>query len=107
MTVITLPKAVEDFVATTNTHDGDALFTVFAPGATVADDGTTYSTEAEIREWITVHQVNPRIVITPTSFEGDRLVASVDGEFPGGPLTFAFTFATRDDLITALSIEPA
>ncbi|MFI5706849.1 nuclear transport factor 2 family protein [Kribbella sp. NPDC051620] len=105
MSAIALPKAVENFVTTTNTHDGESLFAVFAPGATVVDDGATYATEAEIREWIKVHQVDPKIVITPTSFDDDRLLASIDGEFPGGPLTFAFTFATKDDLITNLLIE--
>jgi hypothetical protein len=41
MTVITLPQAVETFIAATNAHDGDALFAAFATGATVVDDGTT------------------------------------------------------------------
>jgi ketosteroid isomerase-like protein len=107
MSEITLPRAVEDFVAATNAHDGDGLLAVFAPGAVVVDDGTTYATETELREWIKVHQVDPKIVITPTSFDADRLVASVDGEFPGGPLSFAFTFATKGDAITHLSIEVA
>lgn len=107
MAEITLPEAVRRFVATTNSHDGDALFEVFAPGATVTDDGNTYNTETALREWIKVHQVNPKIVITPISFAQNRLVGSVDGDFPGGPLTFAFTFTTEDDLISRLSIESA
>lgn len=107
MSTPTLPKAVEDFVTTTNTHDGDALFTLFAPVATVTDDGTTYADATAIREWITLHQVNPKIVITPVSFDAGRLVGSVDGEFPGGPLTFAFTFVIEDDRIAELAIGPA
>ena len=107
MNAITLTKAVQDFVTSTNAHDEEALFAVFAPGATVVDDGTVHATEDSIREWIRVHQVEPEIVITPTSFERNRLLASVDGEFPGGPLTFAFTFTTQGDLISNLSIELA
>ncbi|MCS5723676.1 hypothetical protein N1028_19475 [Herbiconiux sp. CPCC 203407] len=34
---------VQRFVAATNAHDGDALLALFAPGATVIDDGTTSS----------------------------------------------------------------
>lgn len=83
MTAITLPQAVQNFVTTTNAHDSDALFAVFAPGTTVVDDGTTYATDADICSWIQVHQVDPKIVITPTSYGAGRLVASVDGEFPG------------------------
>lgn len=107
MSEIALPAAVEKFVSTTNAHDAEALFRVFAPGATVVDDGTTYATEAEIRDWITVHQVAPKIVLTPTSFDGNRLVASADGDFPGGPLDFAFAFSTEGDLVTDLAITAA
>lgn len=106
MTVTNLPQAIEKFIATNNAHDGDALLAVFAPGATVADDGKTRTTEAEIRAWIKSHLTDPNIVITPKSYEAGRLVASGDGDFPGGPLDFAFDFETKDDAITSLSIEP-
>ena len=107
MVEITLPETVHRFVDTTNSHDADALFGVFAPGATVVDDGTTYNTEAAVREWIMVHQINPKIVITPVSFRENRLVGSANGNFPGGPLTFAFDFTVHDDAITNLVIGPA
>jgi ketosteroid isomerase-like protein len=107
MAVVTLPKAVDDFVSATNAHDADALFAVFAPDAIVVDDGATFATEAELRGFIGNQMVAPKIVLTPISYDADRLVASGDGEFPGGPLTFAFDFATKDNLITHLSIEPA
>ncbi|KQQ06047.1 MULTISPECIES: nuclear transport factor 2 family protein [unclassified Rathayibacter] len=107
MTTLTLPTAVDAFVAATNAHDGDALFAVFARDAVVVDDGATYSTPDRVREWLTVHQIEPRVVITPSSFEDGRLVASVDGDFPGGPLAFVFRFATRDGLVTELTIEQA
>jgi ketosteroid isomerase-like protein len=107
MAVVTLPKAVDDFVSATNAHDADALFAVFAPDAIVVDDGVTFATEAELRGFIGNQMVAPKIVLTPISYDSNRLVASGDGEFPGGPLTFAFDFATKDNLITHLSIEPA
>lgn len=104
---ITLPAAVHRFVTATNAHDAESLGDVFAPGATVVDDGNTYDTEAAVREWITVHQIEPMIVITPTSYAADRLVASVDGEFPGGPLTFSFSFTLQGDAVIGLSIGQA
>ena len=103
---ITLPKAVENFIAATNAHDANALVAVFRDEATVRDDGTAYVGEAEIREWIQAHLINPRIVLTPTSFADDRLVASGDGDFPGGPLSFAFVFGIKDDQVTDLAIDP-
>lgn len=107
MTTLALPKAVDDFVAATNSHDTGALLAVFAPDAVVIDDGAAYSTPEEVRSWLVVHQIEPRIVITATSFDAGTLVASVDGDFAGGPLRFAFTFATRGDSVVRLTIEPA
>ncbi|MFF9490421.1 nuclear transport factor 2 family protein [Streptomyces sp. NPDC014676] len=107
MAVITLPQTVQNFVTATNAHDSEALFAVFAPGATVVDDGTTYATEADIRGFIKVHLVDPKVVITPISYGAGRMMAPPASEAPGGPLTFAFTFETKDDLITHLSIDVA
>ncbi|WP_433788474.1 nuclear transport factor 2 family protein [Actinoplanes sp. CA-252034] len=103
---ITLPDAVGTFIAATNAHDANALAAVFSDGATVRDDGKTWAGGTEIREWIHGHLINPRIVLTPTSFADDRLVASGDGDFPGGPLSFAFVFGIKDDQVTDLAIEP-
>ncbi|MET0450083.1 MAG: nuclear transport factor 2 family protein [Aeromicrobium sp.] len=107
MSVISLPQTIEQFVAATNAHDAEALFAVFAPDAVVVDDGATFATEAELRGLIEKQIVGPKVVLTPISYDADRLVASGAGEFPGSPLTFAFTFATKDDLVTRLSIEVA
>ena len=107
MNDITLPQAVENFIAATNEHDATALAAVFGDSATVRDDGKTWAGQAEIRQWIQGHLIAPDVVLTPTSFAGDRLVASGDGDFPGGPLSFALVFAIEDDQITDLAITPA
>jgi hypothetical protein len=106
MTAITLPQAVETFVSAVNAHDADALLAAFGPGATVDDAGTTFAGEAELRDFVQVHLVAPRIELTPISYDAGRMVASGDGDFPGGPLTFAFAFETAGDRITHLAIEP-
>lgn len=104
MSTITLPKAVDEFVAATNAHDADSLLAVFAPDAIVVDDGATFDGPDRVREWLTAHQIEPRVVIEPVAFADGRLLASVDGDFPGGPLSFAFDFTTRDDRVTELVI---
>ncbi|MFF0154023.1 nuclear transport factor 2 family protein [Micromonospora sp. NPDC005203] len=106
MNDLTLPKAVDNLITATNAHDATALAAVFGDGATVRDDGKTWAGEAEIREWIQGHLIDPKVVLTPTSLADDRLVASGDGDFPGGPLSFAFVFDIKDDQITDLAIEP-
>ncbi|MDG4838053.1 nuclear transport factor 2 family protein [Micromonospora sp. WMMD967] len=106
MSDITLPTAVDTFITATNAHDANALAAVFGDGATVRDDGKTWVGAAEIREWIQGHLIDPKVVLTPTSFADDRLVASGDGDFPGGPLSFALVFDIKDDQVTDLTIEP-
>lgn len=107
MNNMTVPKAVENFLTASNAHELEAWNGVFADGASVRDDGKTWVGEAEIRDWIQVHLIDPKVVTTPTSFEGNRLVASGDGDFPGGPLSFAFVFDIKDDQIVDLVIDPA
>ena len=72
----------------------------------MSDDGKTYASGAEIRAWIQSHVIGPKIMLTPIWFDNDRLIASGAGQFPGSPLPFALTFATKNDLVTDLSIEP-
>lgn len=107
MSAITLPKAVENFVAANNNHDVEALMATFAADAIVSDDGETYTDDAGIRAWIGSHLVAPRIDITPTSFDGDRMVALSAGEFPGSPMSFAYNFDIDGDLVKGLSIDLA
>lgn len=107
MTTISLPKAVEGFVAANNTHDVDALMEALAPNAVISDDGQTYTDREGIRTWIGSHLVAPKILITPTSFDGQRMIASSAGDFPGSPMSFAYDFETEDDLVTSLSIDLA
>ncbi len=107
MAAVSLPQAVEKLVTAINANDSKALLAVFAPDATVADDGKTWTGETQIREWIGPHLIEPKLIVTPTSYDGNRLVASINGEFPGGPQTFAFDFTLQDDAIAHVSIEPA
>lgn len=68
-TLPTIPAGpVLDFIAATDRHDPDALFAVFAPHATVSDDGTTYAGAAEIHRWIHDHQIAPRITLDPIAY---------------------------------------
>lgn len=105
MSTITLPKAVENFIAANNTHDVEALMATLAADAVVSDDGKTYTDDAGIRGWIGSHLVAPSIVITPTSFDDNRMVALSSGDFPGSPQSFALNFELEGDLVKGLSID--
>lgn len=107
MSTITLPNAVAQFVVANNAHDADALLAVFADGAVVRDDGKTITSEAELRDWIRSHLIDPNVVITPLSFDDGRLLATSTADLPGSPWTFAFEFTLQDGRISGLSIELA
>ncbi|MTD15063.1 hypothetical protein GIS00_14060 [Nakamurella sp. YIM 132087] len=107
MSDIALPKAVADFVAATNAHDTDGLLAVFADGAVVSDDGHTLTTATEIRSWIGSHLIDPQVVLSPTSYENNRLVASAVATSIAAPMNFAFDLAITGDLVTDLSIDLA
>src|ERR1041384_5721912 len=100
MSDIALPKAVENFVAAVNDHDAEALFGVLAEGAVVRDNGHTFTSEAEIRAWIQSDVIGPKVVMSPTSFEDGRLVASSNADLPGGPWDFVYAFVMKDDLVS-------
>ncbi|WIB72559.1 nuclear transport factor 2 family protein [Curtobacterium sp. MCBD17_026] len=100
------------FVEATNRHDAEALLALFAPNATVTDDGASHTGSAEIRRWVQEHQIAPRITLDPTAYDDDagtsvQLTASADGDFPGGPLPFAFRFTLDGDRIRTLEIHLA
>jgi len=107
MSTIPLPKAVEDFVAANNRHDADALMGTLAPNAVIFDDGTIYTQDSDIREWIGSHLVVPNIVISPTCFVDGQMLAVSAGDYPGSPQSFAFTFDIAGKQVMRLSIEPA
>jgi len=102
---------VKEFIDATNRHDADALLAVFAPTATVRDDGSAYTGSSQIQKWIQEHQIAPKIVLDPTSYDetddSAELTASADGDFPGGPLPFTFAFAFEGGRVAALNIRLA
>lgn len=105
MSTVTLPEAISRFVAANNSHDADALMAVFTEDVVVRDDGKTFSTETEVREWIQSHLIDPQVVTTPISFDEGRMIASSTANLAGGPWTFAFDFATHGERISEMSIE--
>ncbi|WP_222843935.1 nuclear transport factor 2 family protein [Cellulosimicrobium sp. CUA-896] len=83
---------------------------VFAPDATVFDEGTTYSGTEQIRAWVA--RSSTEYTYTSTRIGQDvaddsRAVVLVrlDGNFPGGTATLRYQFELQDGLITRLAIE--
>jgi hypothetical protein len=99
---------VASFVEATNRHDADELAGLFGPESVVIDDNTEYRGAAQIARWLQEHQIAPKITLTVVDYDPttSTLTANADGDFPGGPLPFAFRF-TLADTIERLEIAPA
>ena len=88
--------------------DADAYFAQFADDAVVEDEGQAHRGIAAIRAW---RAKVPRVAYTvqdvKASGTGHDAAVSIDGAFPGSPvtLTFHFQFAASGR-ITTLTIRP-
>lgn len=94
-------------------HDEDRYTdarVLFAPGATVLDDGNTYQGIDEIGAWI--ERSSSEYEYTSTRI-GQRIddethvvvQIRLDGNFPGNTVTLRYRFELEEGLITRLAIE--
>ncbi len=106
----TLPSAVVTYLDARDENRHDDATAVFAPDATVLDDGRTYSGTDEVRTWIAT--TSTAYTYTSTRIGQDAaddsravVLVRLDGNFPGGTVTLRYQFALRDGLVTRLAIE--
>jgi len=103
-----LPKPIELFMASENTHDPDAVSDCFAPNATVRDEGRTRTGLNEIAAWRRETQAKYHHTVKPVAVAkraGKTVVRTeMAGDFPGSPITVDFVFQLNGDKITALEI---
>ena len=107
---LALPKPIELFLSSENTHDVEALADCFATHATVRDEGQTMKGLMAIKTWRLEtgrkyqHTVEP---VAVTARDGTTVVSTkLTGDFPGSPITLDFVFTLDGDKITALEISP-
>ncbi|MEI9924577.1 MAG: nuclear transport factor 2 family protein [Bradyrhizobium sp.] len=105
-----LPKPIEHFMSSENTHDPDAIGDCFAPNAIVRDEGRTRTGLKEIAAWRREtaakyhHTVRPVVV---AKCAGKTVVTTeMTGDFPGSPVTVEFVFELDNDKIASLEIAP-
>ena len=79
---VPLPKPIELFMSSENTHDLEALADCFAAHATVRDEGQTLQGLKAIQAW-----------------------TQLTGDFPRSPITLDFVFTLEGGKIAALEIQ--
>jgi hypothetical protein len=104
-----LPKPIEIFMSSENTHDPEALADCFAEDATVSDEGQTLRGLKAIKAWRLEtakkyqHTVEP---VAAAARDGKTVVSTkLTGDFPGSPITLDFVFTLEGGKIAALEIQ--
>ena len=105
------PNPVKRYFEADAERNIDAIVDLFAGDATVIDEGQTRRGIDEIREWQTgpASQYEYRVTITGEERLADdryRVVARLDGNFPGGIASLNFDFGLDGELIRSLEIAP-
>jgi SnoaL-like protein len=94
-----LPRPIEIFMSSENTHDPEALADCFAVDATVSDEGQTMQGLKAIKAW--------RLDTAKAAARDGKTVVStkLTGDFPGSPITLNFVFTLEGGKIAALEIQ--
>ncbi|MFW6774260.1 nuclear transport factor 2 family protein [Nocardioides sp. CPCC 205120] len=108
-----LPEAVHAYLSGYDgeTRDVERAAATFGPSAVVVDDGSTYTGLDEIRTWLARSSSEYRFTTTYVGQErlGDdewRVLAHLEGDFPGGTVDLGYRFTLQDGRIAALTIAP-
>jgi 5,10-methylene-tetrahydrofolate dehydrogenase/methenyl tetrahydrofolate cyclohydrolase len=96
MTHDSLPKVVDQYFAQMDGDDKLAVADLFAPGAYVIDNGTTYRGDGEIRGWLSGEAseftTTSRRLMTDSAGSSVMVVLRVEGNFPGGMVDLTIEF---------------
>lgn len=105
---IQLQHPLADFFSATNVKDADALCALFAPGATVDDEGIQYRGLDSIRGWIaeTVERYEFNVDVIDASSGADQasIVGVVSGDFAGSPVKVRYDFTLDREKIASLKV---
>jgi hypothetical protein len=99
--MVQLPKPIELYFASENTHDVSALELCFAADAVVRDEGRTIRGLDAIKAWRTEaggkyrHTVEPLAIVAR---DGKSIVTGkITGNFPGSPIELDHVFEINGD----------
>lgn len=105
---ISLQSPLADFISATNARDTEALFALFAPNATVDDEGFQYRGLDSIRGWIaeTVERFSFNIKVLDASQAAEKasIVGVVTGDFTGSPAQVRYDFKLDQQKIVELKL---
>lgn len=109
MPTLMLPGPIAAYF--TADHQGpESLSRCFTPGATVQDEGRTYTGADDITAWKAASSAAYTYTVEPFALDqqdGVQVVRSrVSGNFPGSPVDLRYRFRLERGLIASLEIAP-
>jgi hypothetical protein len=105
---IQLPAPIDRYIRIENSGDVEALSECFAADAVVHDEGRSYEGLDAIKRWKAETKKKYGHTVTPLEV-ADRdgstvLKVRLSGDFPGSPVTVAFSFVLAHGRIASLRI---
>lgn len=106
----THPDAIARYLASHVRHDTDLLAASFHEDASVTDEGRTHVGRQAIKAWRAAAEARYQYRLTPLGLLHDgadtyRLLAHVEGNFPGRQADLMHVFTLRQGLIASLEIR--
>ncbi|MGC4407094.1 nuclear transport factor 2 family protein [Rhizobium rosettiformans] len=106
----TMTGPLEAYFEGRNARDLARALSGFSETAVVHDESRIHRGPQEIRAWMTetIAAYDDRSELLDVEADGDTFIATarVSGNFPGGPITLRYRFATERGLISSLEIAP-
>src|SRR5438105_154033 len=109
LTMITaLPESIATYIEASNMQDAKNQAACFTPTATVEDESESHHGQAAIQAWAekTHNAYNFQLTTThaETKQNQTRVTCTIEGDFPGSPITQHFNFTIENGKIAKLSI---
>jgi hypothetical protein len=106
-----LPAVITRYLRAHRDHDTATALGAFAAGATVVDEGNTYTGTAAIEKWLdrSASEYTYTVELTAAhKSDGTHYTATqhLAGNFPGGEVDLRYRITLREGLIESLTIAP-
>ena len=108
---VPLPDVIQRYQDAHDAHDVEGALATFTAEAVVHDDGSSWRTTNEIRQWLV--KTNTEFTYTRTLIGAEQVSDGLwevrnrlEGNFPGNVVDLRYRFELDEDHIASLAIAP-
>src|SRR2546421_12406869 len=107
--IAALPEPIATYINASNAQNAQSQAACFTSNATVEDESEPHHGQAAIQAWAekTHNAYNFQLTTThaETKENQTRVTCTIEGDFPGSPITQHFNFTIENGKIAKLTIE--